>query len=72
VDAITLSSLRLFGVGTLSAAQATTSVVLAIVANMVFKLGIVRVVGGGALLRRCVLAMAAAAAGGGLGLVLFT
>jgi hypothetical protein len=37
----------------------------------VFRLGIVRAVGGGALLRRCVPAMAAMAAGAGLGLALF-
>jgi uncharacterized membrane protein (DUF4010 family) len=67
VDAITLSSLRLYGLGTLSAAQVTTAIVLAVSANAVFKLGIVGVVGGGALLRRCAPAMAAMAAGAGLG-----
>jgi uncharacterized membrane protein (DUF4010 family) len=71
VDAITLSSLRLYGLTTLSAAQATTSIVLAISANAVFKLGIVRVVGGGALLRRCAPALIAMTAGAGLGVALF-
>lgn len=72
VDAITLSSLRLYGVGTLSAAQVTTAIVLAVSANALFKLAIVRFVGGDALFRRCVPAMTAIAAGAGLGTALFT
>ncbi len=71
VDAISLSSLRLYGLGSLTPAQATIAIVLAVSANAVFKLGIVRAVGGGALLRRCLPAMAAMAAGAGLGLALF-
>jgi uncharacterized membrane protein (DUF4010 family) len=71
VDAITLSSLRLYGLTTLSAAQATTAIVLAVSANAVFKLGIVRVVGGGTLFRRCVPALLAVMAGAGLGVALF-
>lgn len=71
VDAITLSSLRLYGLGSLTPAQAALSIVLAVLANAVFKLGVVRAFGGGALLRRCLPAMAAMAAGAGLGLALF-
>lgn len=71
VDAITLSSLRLYGLGSLAPGQAVTAIVLAILANAVFKLAAVRIVGGGELLRRCLPAMAAAAAGAGLGVVLF-
>jgi uncharacterized membrane protein (DUF4010 family) len=72
VDAITLSSLRLFGLGTLSASQVTTAVVVAISANALFKLGIVRVAGGPMLFRRCVPALVAMAAGAWLGIALFT
>ncbi len=71
VDAITLSSLRLYGLGSLTPEQAAIVIVLAVLANAVFKLGIVRAVGGRALLRRCLPAMAAMAAGAGLGLALF-
>ena len=72
VDAITLSSLRMYGLGTLSAAQVTTAVLLAVSANALFKLGIVRVVGGVTLFRRCVPALAAMATGAWLGFALFT
>jgi uncharacterized membrane protein (DUF4010 family) len=71
LDAITLSNFRLHALGTLSAAQVTTAIVLAFSANAVFKLGIVRVVGGQALLRQCLPAMLATVAGAGLGLALF-
>ena len=71
VDAITLSSLRLYGVGTLLAAQVTTAIVLEVSANALFKLAIVRFVGGDALFRRCLPAMTAIAAGAGLGVALF-
>lgn len=71
VDAITLSSLRLYGLGSLSPAQAAIAIVLAICANAAFKLGVLRAVGGGALLRRCLPAMATTGPGAGLGLALF-
>lgn len=54
VDAITLSGLRLYNSNNLSALQVSTSVVLAVLANSVFKLGIVRLVGGPELFRRCI------------------
>jgi uncharacterized membrane protein (DUF4010 family) len=71
VDAITLSSFRLHGLGTLSAGQVATSVLLAASTNAVFKLGIVRVAGGSRLFRRCLPAMGAMVAGAVLGIGLF-
>jgi uncharacterized membrane protein (DUF4010 family) len=70
VDAITVSVLRLFNLGQLPAPQAVTAVVLAVLANIGFKLGIVLVVGGAALFRGCIGAMAAVAAGLVIALVL--
>jgi uncharacterized membrane protein (DUF4010 family) len=72
VDAITMSSLRLFDMGSLSAKQMTTAVVLALGANAVFKLGIVRVVGGASLFRRCAPTLIAVMAGAVAGLVLIS
>jgi uncharacterized membrane protein (DUF4010 family) len=63
VDAITVSVLRLFNLGQLEAADAATAIVLAALANIGFKLGMVLVAGGVALFRRCSAAMAAVAAG---------
>ncbi len=63
VDAITLSSLRLFNMGNLAGGQVATAVVLAIIANTVFKLGLVLVVGGRPLFGRCAGTMAAATVG---------
>lgn len=71
VDAITLSSLRLYSLGTLSGSQVAISIVLAVSANSVFKLGVVRVVGGSELFRRCLPAMAAVVAAAGIALLLF-
>jgi len=63
VDAITLASLRLFSVGTVEAHEVAIAVVLAIGANIVFKLGMVLIVGGQSLFARCAGSMAAVAAG---------
>jgi uncharacterized membrane protein (DUF4010 family) len=71
VDAITLSSLRLFGLGSLSSSQVTVSMVLAISANSVFKLGVVWVVGGRELFGRCFPAMATVVVVAALALLLF-
>lgn len=71
VDAITLSNLRLYGLGQLSATQVATATVLAVCANAAFKLGIVLIAGGGALFRRCLPAMAAIAAGAAAGIAFF-
>jgi uncharacterized membrane protein (DUF4010 family) len=46
VDAITLSSLRLFGLAKLDSTETVTSILIAMLANLGFKLGIVAVVGG--------------------------
>lgn len=63
VDAITLSSLRLFNLGNLASDQTTTAILLAIVSNIVFKSGLASVIGGAALARRVLPGMAAVAAG---------
>jgi uncharacterized membrane protein (DUF4010 family) len=68
VDAITLSSLRMFGMDKLDAAQAATAIALAALSNLAFKAGLVVVIGGGALARRTLPGFVAIAAGlvGGL------
>ncbi len=63
VDAITLSSLRLFGLGNLQAGQVATTVMLALLANIAFKSGLASVIGGGALARQVLPGMAAVAGG---------
>lgn len=63
VDAITLSSMRLFGQQKLSAGEATTAILIATLANLVFKLGIVATVGGLPLTRKVAAGFAAIAAG---------
>ena len=52
VDAITLSSLRLFSLSELPARLAVTSITLAVISNLAFKIGLVLVVGGRGLARR--------------------
>jgi uncharacterized membrane protein (DUF4010 family) len=66
VDAITLSTLRLYDLGTLQPFQAVSAIVIALVSNIAFKLGLVFAVGGGVLARRCAPPMLAAGAGAGL------
>lgn len=63
VDAITLSSLRLFGLGNLEAEQAVTTVLLALLANIAFKSGLATAIGGTGLARQVLPGMAAVAAG---------
>ncbi|HEX5801893.1 MAG TPA: MgtC/SapB family protein [Azospira sp.] len=63
VDAIVLSSLRLFGQGKLAAAETSTAILIAILANLLFKLGIVAGVAGRALALRIVAGFAAIAGG---------
>ncbi len=72
VDAVALSSLRLLNLGALSAADASTSIVLAVIANVIFKLALVLVAGGRQLFTRCLVLMALVATGLGAGLALFT
>lgn len=52
VDAITLSSLRLFNLGQLSEHQTVTAIALAVLANLAFKFGMVAFIGGWALARQ--------------------
>ena len=68
VDAITLSSLRMFGQDKLSAAQTVTAIALATLSNLAFKTGLVVVIGGAALARLTLPGFVAIAAGllGGL------
>ena len=68
VDAITLSTLRLYNLGKLASAQAVGAIVLALISNIAFKLGLVFAFGGAALGRRCAPPMLAAAAGAGIAL----
>ena len=70
VDAITLSTLRLYDLGQLQPLQAAHAIVLALISNIAFKLGLVFAVGGGLLARRCAPTMLAAAAGAGVVIVL--
>lgn len=58
-----LSSLRLFGLGTLQGDQAVTAVLLAVLANVAFKSGLATAIGGAALARQVLPGMAAVAAG---------
>jgi len=68
VDAITLSSARLFELEQLSARQASIAITLALLTNLLFKLGIITVVGGGRLARACGLPMIAIGAGASVAL----
>lgn len=63
VDPITLSSLRLFNNGDFGAIPITLAIVLAILANIAFKLGLVLTAGGRPLFLRCAGPMAAVAIG---------
>ncbi|MDX9707685.1 MAG: MgtC/SapB family protein [Azospira sp.] len=63
VDAIVLSSLRLFGQGKLGSDEAGTSVLIAILANLLFKFGIVASVAGRPLAQGIVAGFIAIAAG---------
>jgi uncharacterized membrane protein (DUF4010 family) len=62
VDAISLSSFRLFGDASITAANAVATIVVALCSNMVVKAGIVFVVGGASLGRRCLAGFGAVAA----------
>lgn len=70
VDAITLSSLRLFNTGKLPASDAVLTIAIAVASNLVFKSGLVMMIGGPALARRTLPGMLAIALGMGLGLLL--
>jgi uncharacterized membrane protein (DUF4010 family) len=70
VDAITLSSLRMFGMDKLSANQAVMAITLATLSNLAFKTGLVVVIGGKALARFTLPGFLAIAVGLGGGLFL--
>lgn len=68
MDAIALSSLRLFNLQKLSSDQAITSISLAFISNMVFKFGMAASIGGMALAKHIAVGFLAMAAGVALGL----
>ncbi len=68
VDAITLSSLRLFNLGQLSEQQTVTAIALAVLANLAFKFGMVVFIGGWTLARQVAIGFGAIACGVLLGL----
>ena len=70
VDAITLSSLRLFSIDKLSAGQAVTAIALAVLSNLTFKAGLIVTLGGWKLARLTLPALLAVAAGIAIGLFL--
>jgi uncharacterized membrane protein (DUF4010 family) len=71
VDALTLSTLRLFSLGTLGAGETVTAIAIAIAANTAFKLGLALVVGGRALAGQVILPATASLAGGLAALLLW-
>ncbi len=68
VDAITLSSLRLFNLGQLSEQQTVTAIALALFSNIAFKFGIVAFIGGWHLARHVATGFSAIVCGMLLGL----
>lgn len=69
VDAITLSSLRLFELGKLESSQAVTAIVIAYLANLAFKFSLIATIGGAHLAKRCAIGFAAMGTGMGMGLI---
>ncbi len=70
VDAIALSSLRLFHMDKLSSVQTVTSISLAFLSNMMFKFGMAASIGGLALAKHLAVGFLAITAGVALGLLL--
>jgi uncharacterized membrane protein (DUF4010 family) len=71
VDAISLSSLRLFEQGKLHADQTVLAISIACLSNLAFKFGLVAFIGGKALAQRCALGVGAVALGIAVGVLLF-
>ncbi|MHB1233612.1 MAG: MgtC/SapB family protein [Burkholderiales bacterium] len=71
VDPITLSTLRLLDLGQVVPQQAVAAIMLALLANLIFKLGLVFSIGGRALGVACLPTLAAVAAGSSLAFYLF-
>lgn len=63
VDAITLSSLRLYNLGNLGPTQAATAILIALLANTAFKAGLTFAIGGIGLFRRALPGFLSVAAG---------
>ena len=70
VDAIALSTLRLYNLERLTEFQAVASIVIAVLANLSFKIGLVIAVGGAALARRALPGLLAIGCGLGAGLAI--
>lgn len=69
VDAITLTSLRLFNLDKLAGDEAVTAIALATLSNLAFKSGLIVAIGGAALSRRALPGLAAIGVGIGIGLI---
>jgi uncharacterized membrane protein (DUF4010 family) len=72
VDAISLSSLRLYNLEKLTGEQVVASIALATLSNLVFKAGLVVTIGGSALARQALPGLAAIALGVGTGIALLS
>ncbi|MDP1652861.1 MAG: MgtC/SapB family protein [Rhodocyclaceae bacterium] len=72
VDAITLSTLRLFNQQTLEASPAVIAISLAVLSNLIFKSGLVIAIGGKTLARRVLPGLAAIGVGFILGIALLS
>lgn len=70
VDAITLSSLRLYELGKLQATETITAISLGLLANIGFKLGLIFFIGNALLAKHCIFGMLATAGGIGLALLI--
>ncbi len=70
VDAISLSSLRLFEQGKLAADQAVLAIGIAFLSNLAFKFSFVMAIGGKALAQRCAVGVGAVATGVAIGLLM--
>ena len=70
VDAITLSSLRLYNLDKLAGQEAVVAIALATLANLAFKTGLVVTIGGPALARRVLPGLGAIAIGVGIGIAI--
>jgi uncharacterized membrane protein (DUF4010 family) len=66
VDAIILSSLRLYELGKLEATETVTAISLGILSNIGFKLGLIFFIGNSLLAKQCISGMFATAGGIGL------
>jgi uncharacterized membrane protein (DUF4010 family) len=71
VDAITLTSLRLFEIGKLETTETVIAIFLGILSNIAFKFGLIFFIGGSLLAKQCALGMIATGIGIGLGLIVF-